>query len=447
MNGDFSDLQNWAAAHLDDTCVKAIVGVRGANKTGALETVRNLIRARGVDEARLVSLDFEDVRFRHLKTADDVLAFLRRLPGCAVTRYLFLDEISRVGAHAELLHRLHELPAWNVWVASSTATAVGAADEAFRPYPWVCAFRLWPDPSQPRATCVLERVWCEIFLRDVACCVNHPDIRAKEALAEYLSDHLGERVTLREVAAGLRVGGRAVAANSIRTYRRALELAYLVEASEVFDVFEKCVIPKCGVRLFYTDLELRAWRFGVAPTFEAERVAVNELYLKLRRTYEKVYTPHGKEADFVTVEPDGGLRYWNVISNKTLDIFVFRAVSGGGGGIFPEKDESASHAQPLKLNICTASLCGIEAFFPMPLDAAAAKVYNTLQLSSTRLGVDKDNEEFRQIRFHGSRVGCGGACICRGRRGRRDWLDAGRHRPRLACSASVGACALGRVRP
>ena len=338
-----SGLTDWAAAHLDDARVKAIVGVRGANKTGALAEVRNLIRARGVDESRLVSIDFEDVRFRHLKTADDVLAFLHRLPGCAMPRFLFLDEISRVGAHAELLRRLHELTAWNVWVASSTATAVGADDEAFCPYPWVCAFRLWPDSSQPRSTCVLERIWCEIFMRDVACCVNHPDIRAKEALAEYLSDHLGERTTLREVAAELRVCGRAIAANSIRAYRKALELCYLVEASEVFDVFEKRVIPKCGVRLFYTDLELRAWRFGAAPTFEAERVAVNELYLKLRRTHEKVYTPYGKDADFVTVEPDGALRYWSVNSNKTLDICVFRAISGGGGGgICPEKEEDAS---------------------------------------------------------------------------------------------------------
>lgn len=333
-----SDLMDWTAAHLEDARVKAIVGVRGANKTGALEAVRNLLRTRGVDAARLVSIDFEDVRFRRLKTADDVLAFLRRLPGCSMPCYLFLDEISRVGAHAELLRRLHELPAWNVWVASSTATAVGAGDEAFRPYPWVCAFRQWTDPHLSRSPCELERIWCQIFMRDVACCVNNPDIRAKEALAEFLSDHLGERTTLREVAAELRVCGRAIAANSIRAYRKALELCYLVEASEVFDVFEKRVTPKCGVRLFYTDLALRAWRFGAASTFEAERVALNELYLELRRTHEKVYTPYGREADFVTVEADGTLRDWHVNCNKNLDMCVFRAVSGG----LEEEDASPS---------------------------------------------------------------------------------------------------------
>lgn len=126
-----SDLMDWAAAHLEDARVKAIVGVRGANKTGALEAVRNLLRARGVDAARLVSIDFEDVRFRHLKTADDVLAFLHRLPGCSMPCYLFLDEISRVGAHAELLRRLHELSAWNVWVASSTAPPSARATRRF----------------------------------------------------------------------------------------------------------------------------------------------------------------------------------------------------------------------------------------------------------------------------------------------------------------------------
>ena len=81
-----SDLMDWAAAHLEDARVKAIVGVRGANKTGALLAVRDWLRARGVEEARLVSLDFEDVRFRHFATADDVLCHLEDLPPCAAPR-------------------------------------------------------------------------------------------------------------------------------------------------------------------------------------------------------------------------------------------------------------------------------------------------------------------------------------------------------------------------
>lgn len=78
-----SGLSNWVHAGLDDARVKVLVGVRGANKTGALLAVRDWLRARGVEEARLVSLDFEDVRFRHFATADDVLCHLEDLPPCA----------------------------------------------------------------------------------------------------------------------------------------------------------------------------------------------------------------------------------------------------------------------------------------------------------------------------------------------------------------------------
>lgn len=63
---DDPGLAKWVQAGQDDARVKMIVGVRGANKTGVLRAVRNWLRTRGVEGARLVDIDFEDVRSRHL---------------------------------------------------------------------------------------------------------------------------------------------------------------------------------------------------------------------------------------------------------------------------------------------------------------------------------------------------------------------------------------------
>ena len=106
--------------------------------------------------------------------------------------------------------------------------------------------------------------------------------------------------------------GRLISANSIRAYRKELESVYLLEASEVYDTFERCVVKSAGVRMFCVDLELRAWRYGPAPEYEASRMALNTLYLRLRRTYDKVYTPRDNDADFLTLEPDGTPRLWSV---------------------------------------------------------------------------------------------------------------------------------------
>ena len=306
-----SSLSNWVHAGLDDVRIKVLVGVRGANKTGTLLAVRDWLRARGVEEARLVSLDFEDVRFRHFATADDVLCHLEDLPPCAAPRFLFLDEVCRIGHAAELLRRLSRMSGWNVWVASSTACVLGEGESAC-PSDRFSVLRVWPNPGGVRSRQVLSRIWCMIFMRDIAYGVVHPDVRALEALTEYFSDHLGEVKTLREIASELVVYGRRISANSIRAYRKELESVYLLEASEVYDTFERCVVKSAGVRMFCVDLELRAWRYGPAPEYEASRMALNTLYLRLRRTYDKVYTPRDKDADFLTLEPDGTPRLWSV---------------------------------------------------------------------------------------------------------------------------------------
>ena len=306
-----SGLSNWVHAGLDDARVKVLVGVRGANKTGALLAVRDWLRARGVEEARLVSLDFEDVRFRHFATADDVLCHLEDLPPCAAPRFLFLDEVCRIGHAAELLRRLSRMSDWNVWVASSTSCVLGEGASAC-PSDRFSVLRVWPNPGGVRSRQVLSRIWSMIFMRDIAYGVIHPDVRALEALTEYFSDHLGEVKTLREIASELVVYGRRISANSIRAYRKELESVYLLEVSEVYDTFERCVVKGAGARMFCADLELRAWRYGPAPEYEASRVALNTLYLRLRRTYDKVYTPRDKDADFLTLEPDGTPRLWSV---------------------------------------------------------------------------------------------------------------------------------------
>ena len=325
-----SGLSNWVHAGIDDVRVKVLVGVRGANKTGALLAVRDWLRARGVEDARLVSIDFEDVRFRHFATADDVLRHLQNLPPCAAPRFLFLDEVCRIGRSAELLRRLSRMRGWNVWVASSTSYVLGEENPVVPD--GLSVLHVWPNPGGVRSRQVLSRIWGMIFMRDIACGVTHTDMRAMEALTEYFSDHLGEVKTLREIASELVVCGRRISANSIRAYRKALESVYLLEVSEVYDTFERCVVKSAGARMFCADLELRAWRYGQAPEHEASRVALNALYLQLRRTYEKVYTPRDKDADFLTLDPDGSPRLWSVAFESAQEQAFFRPFEYGGGG-------------------------------------------------------------------------------------------------------------------
>jgi len=325
-----ASLKVWVKQGLQDPRIKVLVGLRGTKKSEILQAIRRRVLSSGVDASRVVLIDFEDARFRRFKTASYVMDYLGEFPQSKEVNYLFLDEVGMIYWHSELLRRLSGNRHWNVWVAASTSHALllprgqkGASS--------LMVYRAWNDPMMVRSRTELSRVWCQIFMRDVVSGIAHPDICAKEQLAEYYSDHLGEIRSLREVRKGLQGAGRAPAIASIRMYRQALVNAYLIEFSKVYDVFAGMVVESLSGRAFYTDLELRAWRFGSAPTDEAARLALNRLYLELRRKYDVVYTPRDEDADFVTLDPNGRPHFWSVPDESLDEVKKFR-----GGGVIAE---------------------------------------------------------------------------------------------------------------
>jgi len=311
---EFEDasLRLWIEKGMDDPRVKAIVGVRGSSKTRILNAIRSYIISSGVSESQVVILDFEDSRFRRFKTESDVVGYLEQFP-TSQQNYLFLDEIGMVGWHAELLDRLQNLKGWSIWLTASTAHAIGTKSEKSRKD--IMLYRVWPDSRVPRSHIELERSWCQIFMRDVVSGNLHTDIRAIEALAEYYSDHLAEVKSLQDISTGLKFSGRAISRTSVSTYRQALIDAYLIEVSEIYDVFEKSVVKSISGRVFYTDLELRKWRYGDSPENDATRTALNRFYLSLRKKYAKVYTPRDNDADFVTIDVGGKIRLWHMVKD------------------------------------------------------------------------------------------------------------------------------------
>jgi len=300
----------WMAKVLHDPRMKAIVGIRGSNKTGLLHAVRRTLLSGGVPESHIVIIDFEDARFRRFKTAKDVIAYLKSFPESNEMRYLFLDEVGMVNWHSDLLAQLQREKGWNVWLAASSAHILqfGKKDESKH----VLTYRLWTDPRSPRSRFELERYWCQIFMRDVVSGVDHPDIRAKETLAEYYSDHLGEGKSLKDISVALSAFGRRLSPTTVGSYRQSLVDAYLIDVSEIYDVAAGAVVKSASGRVFYTDLELRNWRYGQAPEDDAARQELNRFYLELRRKHGKVYTPLDRESDFVTLDANGEVRYWNL---------------------------------------------------------------------------------------------------------------------------------------
>ena len=295
-----TELENWLRRHRSPAEIKLVYGLRGIGKA------EGVARFAAPD---IVRLDFERPALRRLKTACDVLEHLKAFRRDGV-RDVLLNEPGRICGHTTLIRRLHEQGCWNIY---ATASSRHTADDLSVHWPEcpLASYRAWRETTGG-AVRDLDRVWSDIYIYDVADGLEASCSRRFAALAEYYSDRIGEVVSNRRTSADFRLNGRYGCANLIGLYRRRLEDAFLVEFAACYDVFEEMEVRN-RPKVFFTDLELRNWRFGDAPDDEETRLAQNRLYLELRRKFDRVWWPRDRpEYDFMTLGAHGARKFWKV---------------------------------------------------------------------------------------------------------------------------------------
>ena len=102
--------------------ILAVVGPRRAGKTTYLFQLIDLLRGRGVDRRDILFADFEDYRLKGFQAADmdGLLGAHERLAG-RPPRYLFLDEVQRIGDWSRVLRTLHNRGRHRLLVSGSNS--------------------------------------------------------------------------------------------------------------------------------------------------------------------------------------------------------------------------------------------------------------------------------------------------------------------------------------
>ena len=155
-------LSQWIQANRSQKIVKFIVGIRGMEKSQVL---------RKCLPKDAIRIDFDDPKWRRLKTAEDVIAHLdgggfieTALPDSSVGRVgvppptapdsptapLLLEEPGRIFGHTTLLRTLVESGKWNVFVVASNCHAIEDMRE-YWPEGKIAQFRVWRRVGRPRS--------------------------------------------------------------------------------------------------------------------------------------------------------------------------------------------------------------------------------------------------------------------------------------------------------
>ena len=329
---------------MDKPVIKVITGMRRSGKSVILELTMEEVRRRGADENQIFSVNFESLQFEHLKDYKTLYQAIIAATKVANGKlYLFIDEIQEVesweqvinsvrvdcdcdiyitGSNARLLSgelatllsgRYIEIPIYPLSFSEYLEFAKTNEDEVtlskeqhfsnFLRYgglPGIHEMK-WDDAVLLR---YLTDIFNSVLLKDVIKRNKIRDIDLLEKVVLYLMDNIGNTFSAKTISDFLKNQGRKLSTETVYTYIKALESAFLIHKVPRFDIKGKRLL-ETQEKYFVSDLGLRHAMIGYRNN-DIGGLLENVVFLEL---LQRGYTIHiGKqgsyEVDFVASRLD-----------------------------------------------------------------------------------------------------------------------------------------------
>lgn len=288
---------DWLESVCGTRKIKILSGIRGVGKSTLLHQWRLHLLERGVREDCLIYINAEAPILRHVRTSEEIIAYLNtQLPAGNQPCILFIDEPSSFPDYENGFGELLRMRNLDVYVSISSNRLLNEGLASYLNGSFALREMLPPPEGIPETEGRSRARWNEILLRDVLSDPHLTSAALAEEIAAYLSDHVGDPISLRAIAAAVSPKGHLISPNTTDAYLTALRNAHIVEKCMRWNADAEETI-KTGYRVFFTDPALRTARFGPAPTDEDARTAMNRRWLEARHRADGVMLPESVSFD------------------------------------------------------------------------------------------------------------------------------------------------------
>ena len=332
---------------MDKPVVKVITGMRRCGKSALLELTRQELLQRGIPAQNIIAMNFESLRYEHLKEYKALYHEVLKATCNAEGRlYILLDEIQEVdgweqavnsfrvdldcdiyvtGSNAKLLSgelatllagRYVEIQVYPLDFQEYLTFAASNADEAgltqeqhftnFLRYGGLPGIHLmkWDDS---RIMQYLMDIYRSVLLKDVIARNKIRDTALLESILQYLMDNIGNTFSAKTISDFLKSQGRKLSTETVYNYLKALESAFLIHKASRFDIKGRRILETLE-KYYLSDLGIRHTVIGYRSN-DIAGILENVVFLELLR---RGYTVHiGKqdvaEVDFVADKSDDRL--------------------------------------------------------------------------------------------------------------------------------------------
>ncbi|GHV29588.1 ATPase [Spirochaetia bacterium] len=326
--------------------IKVITGVRRCGKSTLLSLYMDHLRAAGVGEDQILSINLEEVKYEKLLTYRALHDYLEERLCKNKYTYIFIDEVQQcaeferavdslfvkknvdvyiTGSNAWMLSgelatllsgryvEINMLPLSFTEYAAFTGGAAGSEKAAFNDYLRYGAFpytvMLNKDGIMIRN--YIDGIYNTILIKDVAMREHINDIALLESILKFLASGIGSPVSAKKISDTLNSSGRKISVNTVETYLHALVNSFIFYKANRYDIKGKQHLKTLG-KYYIVDTGIRNLLLA-SSTADLGHVLENIVYLELIRRGHKVSIGKldEKEVDFVALS-SGGAAYYQV---------------------------------------------------------------------------------------------------------------------------------------
>ena len=342
----------------DEQVIKVVTGIRRCGKSTLLLQYQEWLKASGVSDEQIVTINFEELEYEELQDYKKLYAYLKDRLCKGKMTYIFLDEIQKVSAFEKVVDSLYVKPQVDLYVTGSNAYMLSGdlatlltgryveikmlplsfyeflevngsgQEQGLSEYmrdgglPHVAVM----DRTPEKVDTYLEGIYNTVIVKDIEDRQARKesdsdkrkinDILLLKTIAKYLASIVGNPVSIRSITDYFISNGRKISPNTVSDYVEALTESFIFYPAERFDIIGKQLL-KANRKMYIVDLGLRNHilpRRQYDLGFSLENIVYFEL---LRRGYRVMIGKVGStEVDFVA-EKQGTYTYFQVTADMT----------------------------------------------------------------------------------------------------------------------------------
>ena len=342
----------------NEKVIKVITGMRRAGKSTLLMQYQDYLRQSGIEENRIVSINFEELEYEELCDYRKLYDYIKDRLIDGKTTYIFLDEIQKVKDFEKVIDSIYVKSGTDIYITGSNAyflsgnlatyltgryVEILVLPFSFKEYKEVVdkdnegafsdymkygglPFLTLMEKDIDKAYAYMEGIYNTVIVKDIEDRINWQaassdkrklyDVSLLKIIAKYLASVIGSPVSIRGITNYIISSGRKISQNTVGEYVEALKEAFIFYEVNRFDIAGKQILSS-NKKYYIADLGLRNYilpRKNYDLGFSIENIVYFEL---LRRGYKVTIGKNDKEeVDFVAVK-NGIITYIQVTADMT----------------------------------------------------------------------------------------------------------------------------------